>query len=1038
MNRRFTAAATSLVLSVTLALQSASAVQADETSGETSSATRTNGNGVERVTEAADIESARLAAVLTGRRVEALSERTGDSTTWVNPNGSLTTDVASGTVRVKENGRWKRIDTTLVDTGSRLEPKTAVAAVELSDGGGEDFASVTRGERTFGLDWGTALADPHIQGDTAVYPSAVPGGDLHVTALPHGFTESLILKKRPTEPVELRLPVTLTGMELKKTAQRHLRLEDSAGGLVASAPAPRMWGTGTDPVSGEPLKDAEIATAIEKTAEGTVLVLRPSEEFLSDPDLTYPVTIDPTTTLAASTDTWVATNYPDSQRGSTELKAGTYDAGTTKARSFLKFDVAKYTGTHILGAELRMHSYWSASCSTASTGVEARRITQSWDPSAVTWGAQPATTATGAAVSKAAYGFSSACPANFMRWNVTGIAQAWAGGEANHGLQIKAVDEQDSLSWRRFRSANYVNGSQGPTEPALSITYNTKPGVGTLVSPVSGAVTADTTPTLQAKASDADGNQVRITFEVWNAAGTTRVATGNSAYVASGSTGAWTAPALPAGAYKWRVSTFDGTDANGTWSGWRTLTIDTSIPAAPTVLSTVYPADGLWHGDAGTPGTFTLTDPAGKAVSAEYALDDEPARTATLTGGKAVVTVTPATRGVHSLTARVKNAAGTWSEWREYTFQAGSLTGNLSTSFINEIAETHFSGVLHPVEEEDETTEPTEDIPEEDDTPPGYVEEEDPEKIEDEESVAAGPVTELPATADSTVVGTSADGSAQTLIDLPVATTSPAELSSTGLVIYPNTQQDADTVAIRTEASQVELFHLLRSANAPRSFTYTVNLLPGQEMTAVSENTLMIVDEQAGFATFVSAPLAVDAKGTAVPVSMTASGSAIVISLAPAAGQTVHYPVLLDPSASGYGMTPSEKRYCWLNPYDCSKARDQASVAVHYAKKYYADKTLYQGTGDAFRHCYWNAMMEIFVDHETAYEVATRHESQSKGNDKEMDLRNNKIGRAIGRSYKSNNPKAKASSKSRSACKSYVSKGKLWIIKNKKLVRSNA
>ncbi|MCX4531652.1 DNRLRE domain-containing protein [Streptomyces sp. NBC_01669] len=1038
MNRRFIAAATSLALSFTLALQTAGAVQADEASGETQSATGKKINGLERVTEAADIDSARLAAVLTGHRVEALSERTGDSITWVNPDGSLTTDVASGTVRVKENGRWTRIDTTLVDTGSRLEPKTTVADVELSDGGAEDFASVTRGERTFGLDWGTALAAPRIEGDTAVYPSAVPGGDLHVTALPHGFTESLVLNKRPNEPVELRLPVTLKGVKLKKTAERHLRLEDSTGALVASAPAPRMWGTGLDPVSGEPLKDAEIATTVEQTAEGTTLVLRPSQEFLNDPDLTYPVTIDPTTTLAASTDTWVATNYPDSQRGSTELKAGTYDAGTTKARSFLKFDVAKYTGTNVLSAELRLHSYWSASCSTASSGVEARRITQGWDPSAVTWGAQPTTTATGAAVSKAAYGYSSACPANFMRWNVTGIAQAWADGEANHGLQIKAVDEGDSLSWRRFRSANYVDGSQGPTEPALSITYNTKPGVGAPVSPASGAVTADTTPTLQAKASDADGNTVRVTFEVWNAAGTTRVSTGNSAYVASGGAGSWTAPALPAGTYKWRVTTYDGTDWNGTWSVWRTLTIDTSIPAAPSIASTAYPDDGLWHGDAGTAGAFTLTDPAGKAVSVEYALDQETVRAATLTGGKAVVTITPATRGVHSLTARVKNAAGTWSEWGEYTFRAGSLSGNLSTSFINEIAETHFSAILHPAEDEDEITEPTEDIAEEDDTPPGYVEEEDPEKTEDEESVTAGPVTELPATADSTVVGTSADGNTQTLIDLPVASISPAELSSTGLVIYPNTQRDADIVAIRSEASQVELFHLLRTANAPHSFTYTVDLQPGQEMTAVSENTVMIADGQEGFATFVSAPVAIDAKGNTVPVSMTTSGSAIVISLAPAAGQTVHYPVLLDPSAAGYGMTPSEKRYCLLNPYDCSKARDQAEVAVHYAKEYYADKTLFQGTGDAFRHCYWNATMEIFIDHETAYEVATRHESESRGNDKEMDLRNNKIGRAIGRNYKSNNSKATAASKSRGACKSYVSKGKLWIIKSGKLVRSNA
>lgn len=41
--------------------------------------------------------------------------------------------------------------------------------------------------------------------------------------------------------------------------------------------------------------------------------------------------------------------------------------------------------------------------------------------------------------------------------------------------------------------------------------------------------------------------------------------------------------------------------------------------------------------------------------------------------------------------------------------------------------------------------------------------------------------------------------------------------------------------------------------------------------------------------------------------------------------------------------------------------------------------------------------MEIYVDHETAYEVATRHESESRGVDKEMDLKNNKKGRAIDR-----------------------------------------
>lgn len=73
-----------------------------------------------------------------------------------------------------------------------------------------------------------------------------------------------------------------------------------------------MWGMGTDPKSGDPTHSMEIETSIEQGAGRAVLVLKPSMEFLTDPDVVYPVNIDPTTTLAASTDTWVATNYPDS------------------------------------------------------------------------------------------------------------------------------------------------------------------------------------------------------------------------------------------------------------------------------------------------------------------------------------------------------------------------------------------------------------------------------------------------------------------------------------------------------------------------------------------------------------------------------------------------------------------------------------------------------------------------------------------------------------------------------------------------------
>ncbi|MGX1887647.1 hypothetical protein [Streptomyces sp. NPDC055287] len=153
MKRRFTAAAMSLALSTTLAVHTAGTAQAAEASPSGSQALAST-EALKRVTEAPDVASAQLAAKLSGRRVEAVSERAGDATTFANPDGTLTTEVSSGPVRVQEEGKWKRLDTTLVDTGQQLEPKTAVADVTLSDGGSEDFATVARGARSFGLDWG--------------------------------------------------------------------------------------------------------------------------------------------------------------------------------------------------------------------------------------------------------------------------------------------------------------------------------------------------------------------------------------------------------------------------------------------------------------------------------------------------------------------------------------------------------------------------------------------------------------------------------------------------------------------------------------------------------------------------------------------------------------------------------------------------------------------------------------------------------------------------------------------------------------------
>ena len=62
---------------------------------------------------AADIPSARIAARLSGQRVEALSERTETSTTWVNKDGTLTSELFAGPVRYQKDGQWVDVDLAL-------------------------------------------------------------------------------------------------------------------------------------------------------------------------------------------------------------------------------------------------------------------------------------------------------------------------------------------------------------------------------------------------------------------------------------------------------------------------------------------------------------------------------------------------------------------------------------------------------------------------------------------------------------------------------------------------------------------------------------------------------------------------------------------------------------------------------------------------------------------------------------------------------------------------------------------------------------
>ncbi|WP_327695819.1 DNRLRE domain-containing protein [Streptomyces sp. NBC_00459] len=636
--------------------------------------------------EAKDATSAQLTARLQNRKIEVLSERTTDSTTYALPDGSMRTEAYAGPIRVQEDGAWHDIDTSLADTGADLEPQVAAADIAVSDGGDTDLASVTKGGRSFGVGWTDKLPTPTVKDATASYDLG-EGQTLTATALAQGFSENVTLGSRPSDrSVSYRIPLHLKGLTLAQAGSGHLLLKDSGGKLVAEAPAPMMWDSSKDPASGESAHQEQVTTKVETADDGTqTLVLTPDAHFLDT--ATYPVTVDPTTTLAVTTDTWVQTpDYTDSQVSSQELKSGTYDSGSDVARAYLKFDVSKFAGTDITSATMKLYNYYSSTCSTSGAATQARRITSSWSSSSVTWSAQPTTTTTGVATNTGHWGYSSSCPAAWSSWNMQPIVQAWADGSANYGVQLRSADETDPTTWRRFRSANYTTSGYAPQ---LVVTYNSYPTKPTSAAVSPSAVNAYSgkryvttyTPTLSAKVSDADGSTVKAQFEITNDpayADTTYSYTATSSSVSSGGTATLTIPSasqLAAAHLRLRVRGYDGTDY-GSWSSYVYFVPNVAKPAVPTVSCDAYPS-GVWTDKSDSGATCTLDTSSSDGQGYAWGLDDSAVPnkvfdTADGNGGDPLtVHITPA-NGWHTLYARTIDSGGNVStSTTSYAFGVG-------------------------------------------------------------------------------------------------------------------------------------------------------------------------------------------------------------------------------------------------------------------------------------------------------------------------------------------------------------------------------
>ncbi|MBG6135811.1 discoidin domain-containing protein [Longispora fulva] len=590
-----------------------------------------------------DEASAVLAAKLCKKTVKVSGSTTETDEIVANPDGTLTLQHHTRPVRVQRNGQWVPTDTTLrVAPDGSVVPGAVTLGVRFS-GGGEGpllTATVDGQELALGSPVGV-LPKPVIAGDTATYPEVLRGVDLKVTAGVDGFSEVLVVKDRAAalDPKlrKLRFPTTTKGLTSRNAEGGRVELVDAKGRAVLTSSMAEMWDAAHErsreaaPKAAQrsagaadaPAAPAGKRAVMEIKAVAGAFELTPDKALLADPDVTFPLTIDPSWTLGRHG--WYLVDSGDaaaSLNPNDYAKTGTWNGGTNKVRSFWNIDLAGQgmgTNRQILSAHFRINEVWAWSCSPRP--VELHRVP--WLVPSLNWANQPGSTwyvdqrneAHG--WSSGGIGGSSSCPAATVDWDVTSVLQdSQNRGDNTISFMLKAANESDNYYWKKFdpNIALDVNFNARPRVTALATTPTSQCATG------SGRPWINTlTPTLSVTGGNDDGDNLKSYIQLWNAGGS-MITQFETAFAAQG---AWLSAKVPTGmlaeggTYAWRAATDDGKTWSadgvnaGSWSQWCEFSVDTVKPGAPFVSSTDYPNDGQWnHGQYGKPGTFTFK-PAG-------------------------------------------------------------------------------------------------------------------------------------------------------------------------------------------------------------------------------------------------------------------------------------------------------------------------------------------------------------------------------------------------------------------------------------------
>ncbi|MEO3927716.1 LamG domain-containing protein [Micromonosporaceae bacterium B7E4] len=241
---------------------------------------------------------------------------------FAEPDGRVRTETYAAAQWAKDaSGQWVDADPTLVPTGDGGFRTTATVSDLRITGGDGAFVTATAptGQRV-GLDWPGTLPAPRVSGSTAVFDEVMRDVDLEVYAGADGFSYAFVVHTAAAaaDPAlkRIELGLQVAGLDVAAdTDSDTAELTDTGGDLVYAVETPWMWDSSTPAAATATVTaggnvvatESGLAAAMDLEVDGDTLAVLPDADLLGNPDLRYPLYIDPKFTGKISQ--WVNLHY---------------------------------------------------------------------------------------------------------------------------------------------------------------------------------------------------------------------------------------------------------------------------------------------------------------------------------------------------------------------------------------------------------------------------------------------------------------------------------------------------------------------------------------------------------------------------------------------------------------------------------------------------------------------------------------------------------------------------------------------------------